>query len=289
MSEGNIEKGFTPIRTVRLVSAVVAVAGMFCLLVQRILSIAMTMAQEILDLAFARYGNFTGRFAAQNFAEDKKLLSMLNELKGLIPTVETALTLLLVLSVVLFVIALVGLALPRQSGHVLVALKLLKWQPVDGEDDSDDEQLAFSPASLKKLGIAAGVIVAIALAVFGIRGCMLVSSAQEQGLALQELDTQVQGYMTTQRAYFSKNKSFGTARQLGLDTLVNGDYYTFRVGRGYIAAESKVALEKCPMGTRWRVNAKAEGFISKELKFFSVLPKNRECFKFAPNLKNTPR
>ena len=134
MSEGNIEKGFTPIRTVRLVSAVVAVAGMFCLLVQRILSIAMTMAQEILDLAFARYGNFTGRFAANNFAEDKKLLSMLNELKGLIPTVETALTLLLVLSVVLFVIALVGLALPRQSGHVLVALKLLKWQPVDGED-----------------------------------------------------------------------------------------------------------------------------------------------------------
>ena len=289
MSEGNIEKGFTPIRTVRLVSAVVAVAGMFCLLVQRILSIAMTMAQEILDLAFARYGNFTGRFAANNFAEDKKLLSMLNELKGLIPTVETALTLLLVLSVVLFVIALVGLALPRQSGHVLVALKLLKWQPVDGEGDSDDEQLTLSPASLKKLGIVAGVILAIALAVFGIRGCMLVSGAQAQEAALHELNTKVQGYMSTQRAFFNKSKALGSAKQLGLDSLTDGKYYTFRVGRNYIDAESKETLENCPSGSHWRVNASVNGFLSKELKFFSMLPKNRDCQKFSPNLKNSGR
>ena len=289
MSEGSVEKGFTPLRTVRLVSAVVAVAGMFCLLVQRILSIAMTMAQEILDLAFARYGNFTGRFAAQNFAEDKKLLSMLNELKGLIPTVETALTLLLVLSIMLFAVALVGLALPRQTGHVLVALKLLKWQPTEGEGDSEGDQLTLSPASLKKLGIAAGVIAAIALTAFGIRGCMLVYGAQAQEAALHELNTKVQGYMSTQRAFFSKSKAVGSAKQLGLDSLDEGKYYTFKVGNNYIDAESKVALENCPSGSHWRVNASAKGFLSKELKFFSLLPKNRDCQKFNPNLKNSGR
>ena len=72
-----MEKGLTPIRTARTISGVIALVGMLVLLIQRVLSGVLVMAHEMLSLAFARYGNFTGRFAANNFAEDKKLLSLL--------------------------------------------------------------------------------------------------------------------------------------------------------------------------------------------------------------------
>ncbi len=277
--------GFTPVRTVRTLFAVVALFGMFILFMERALGVVLVMARQMLDLAFARYGNFTGKFAAKNFAEDKKLLSMLQEMKDLLPMADTAMTILLVISVVLLVVALVGLALPRQMGHVLVAIKLLKWVPGgDGETESG-KPFAFSRESLKKMGIVAGVILAIMLLVFGIRGCMLVASAHTQEAALQELDKQVNMYMATQRAYFNNNKAIGGAKQLGLDTLVNGKYYTFTVGRGHIAAESKVDLDKCPAGSRWSVSAATGGFISKELKFYRIPPKNLDCQKFTPNFK----
>ena len=277
--------GFTPVRTVRTLFAVVAVFGMFILFMERALGVVLVMARQMLDLAFARYGNFTGKFAAKNFAEDKKLLSMLQEMKDLLPMADTAMTILLVISVVLLVVALVGLALPKQMGHVLVAIKLLKWVPGEGDETELGEQFAFSRESLKKLGIVVGVILAIMLAVFGIRGCMLVASAHTQEAALQELDKQVNVYMATQRAYFKNNRAIGSAKQLGLDTLVNGDYFTFTVGRGHIAAESKVDLNNCPAGSRWSVSAAMGGFISKELKFYRILPKNLDCQKFTPNFK----
>ena len=86
MSEGKLEKGFTPVRTVRVLFAVIALFGMFILFMERALGVVLVMAQQMLNLAFARYGNFTGRFAAQNFAEDKKLLSLLQQLKDFMPT-----------------------------------------------------------------------------------------------------------------------------------------------------------------------------------------------------------
>jgi hypothetical protein len=285
MSEGKLEKGFTPVRTVRVLFAVIALFGMFILFMERALGVVLVMAQQMLNLAFARYGNFTGKFAAKNFAEDKKLLSMLQEMKDLMPLADTAMTILLVLSVVLLVVALVGLALPRQMGHVLVAIKLLKWVPVEGGEDVSGEQFALSRESLKKMGIVVGVILAVILAVFGIRGCMLVANAHTQEAALQELDRQVNVYMATQRVYFKTNKAIGNAKQLGLDTLVEGEYYTFTVGRGHIAAESKVDLANCPAGARWSVTAATGGFISRELKFYRVLPKNQDCQKFTPNFK----
>ena len=277
--------GFTPVRTVRTLFAVVALFGMFILFMERALGVVLVMARQMLDLAFARYGNFTGKFAAKNFAEDKKLLSMLQEMKDLLPMADTAMTVLLVISVVLLVVALVGLALPKQMGHVLVAIKLLKWVPCEGDETGSGEQFAFSRESLKKLGIAVGIILAIMLAVFGIRGCMLVASAHTQEAALQELDRQVNVYMATQRAYFKNNRAIGSAKQLGLDSLVNGEYYTFTVGRGHFAAESKVDLNNCPAGSRWSVSASMGGFISKELKFYRILPKNLDCQKFTPNFK----
>ena len=277
--------GFTPVRTVRFIFAVIALFGMFILFMERALGVVLVMARQMLDLGFARYGNFTGKFAAKNFAEDKKLLSMLQEMKDLLPMADTAMTLLLILSVALMVVALVGLALPRQMGHVLVAIKLLKWVPGEGGETESGEQFAFSRETLKKMGVAVGAILAIVLLVFGIRGCMLVSSAHAQEAALQELDRHMSVYMATQRAFFKNNKAIGNAKQLGLDTLVNGDYYTFTVGRGHIAAESKVDLGNCPAGSRWSVSAATGGFISKELKFYRILPKNLECQKFTSNFK----
>jgi len=210
---------------------------------------------------------------------------MLQEMKGLMPVADTAMTVLLVISVVLLVVALVGLALPRQMGHVLVAIKLLKWVPSEDNEGVSGDQFTLSREALKKMGIVVGIILAVLLAVFGIRGCMLVANAHTQEAAVQELDQQVNVYMASQRAFFKNSKTIGNAKQLGLDSLVDGKYFTFMVGRGRIAAESKVDLDNCPAGSRWSVSAATGGFISRELKFYRMLPKNLDCQKFTPNFK----
>lgn len=279
-----MEKGLTPIRTARTIATVIALVGMLVLLIQRVLSGVLVMAHEMLTLAFARYGNFTGRFAANNFAEDKKLLSLLQQLKDFMPTAETLVTLLMVLSIVFLVVAALGFAFPKQFTHVLVAIKLLKWVP-----EGESAQEADAPMSLrtkKIITVVTGSVVLLVICSFGIHSCMEHFEARTMQLVREELDGGAVTYIQAQRTYFNKKRILGTASQLGLESMPSGKYFSFNVRNKALVIESLVDIEKCPAGSRWNIQAGTSGFISKEVKFFCLMPKNPECLKIAPDLKN---
>ena len=106
--------GLTPIRTARLVAAMTAVIGMILVFVSRLLLAVVAMASSTVELALTRYSNFTGRFASRNFEEDKQLLAILKEVEPLLPTADTVLTIVFVLGIVVLLVALAGLAFPKQ-------------------------------------------------------------------------------------------------------------------------------------------------------------------------------
>ena len=110
-------KGLTSVRTARLVASLIAIFGMFVFAVERVLTKVCVMAKDGVQMGLNRYSNsFTGRFAAENFSDDKKLLDVLRQAKDLLPAADNALLVLFILSIVLFIIAAFGLAFPKQFG-----------------------------------------------------------------------------------------------------------------------------------------------------------------------------
>ena len=125
--------GLTTTRTARFIATMFAVLGMFFLLVERALSSVLVLAQTGVDKGLARYNNFTGRFAAKNFADDRELLALLRDAKDMLPMADTLLTLLFIAGILVLVIAVFGLAFPKQFVQILVALHLLKREEPNGE------------------------------------------------------------------------------------------------------------------------------------------------------------
>lgn len=129
--------GFTQIRTCRLVASLIALLGAFCLLVQRIAVSVLAMAGEAVQMGFKRYDSFTGRMALNNFEEDRQLFACMKNAEEILSNAEFWVYALLIVSIVLFAVALFGLIFPKLFGRVLVGLKLLK--PVALSERRDDD------------------------------------------------------------------------------------------------------------------------------------------------------
>ena len=293
-NQGNQDKvnlGLKPVRTVRVLASLIALMGMVFLLLQRVLAAVLVMASDGIKLGLARYNNFTGQFAAQNFAQDKQLLTLLKEVQGILPQAESALTVLLVVAIVLIVIALVGLALPKQTVHVLVALKILKWETGDAADEQGEtslmEMLAkLGEVPLKKIAIPVAVILAVVVIVLGISNCHeKVKAASTEG-ALEEMQQRAAAYVEAQRTYFAQKKVLGGAKALQLADSVSTDWFDYKLSGTRFSAVSKVPLGDCPAGSRWNVNAATKGFFEKELQFYRQTPKDSACIKLTPDFKN---
>ena len=287
-------KGLTPVRTVRLIASLFALMGMVFLLLERVLSAVLVMAADGVKLGLARYNNFTGRFASQNFAEDKKLLALLKEVQSIIPSAETALTVLMVVAIVLFVIAVVGLALPKQFVHVLVALKLLKWETGEAASEESGESLREIIAKvgnipLKKIAVPFGVVLGVVVAVFAVRSCHETVKAASVSDSIAEMQQKALQYMDAQKAYFAKNKVVGNANALQMADSLSTSAFEYRVTGGRFTAISKVPFENCPAGTKWSVSASTKGFFEKELVLYRSAPKDTSCAKFTPDFKNLGR
>ena len=287
-------KGLTPVRTARLIASLFALMGMVFLLLERVLSAVLVMAADGVKLGLARYNNFTGRFASQNFAEDKKLLALLKEVQSIIPSAETALTVLMVVAIVLFVIAVVGLALPKQFVHVLVALKLLKWESDEAVAEEPGESLREVLARvgnipLKKIAVPFGVVLAIAIAFFAVSTCHEKVKAASVSDSIEEMQQKALQYMDAQKAYFAKNKVVGNANALQMADSLSTGSFEYRISGGRFMATSKVPLENCPAGTKWSVSASTKGFFEKELVLYRSAPKDTSCAKFTPDFKNLGR
>lgn len=284
--------GLTPVRTARVMASLIALVGMVFLFLERVLSAVLVMASDAVKLGLDRYNNFTGRFAAQNFAEDKQLLTLLKESQKILPSAESALTVFLVIAIVLLVVAVVGLALPRQFVHVLVALKLFKWETGVGpvERTSLREALTrIGEMPLKKMAIPFVVLLVLVVGFFIIRSCSDKVEQVSHENAMDDMQQRAFAYIEAQRTYFAKAKTLGGAKALQLADTLSTDYFSYRVGGASFTAVLKDSLENCPAGSRWAVKASTKGFFEKELVLYRQQPKDSACVRLAPDFRNLGR
>lgn len=303
-------KALTSVRTARLIASLIAVFGMFVFAVERVLTKVCLMAKDGVQMGLNRYSNsFTGRFAAENFSDDKKLLDVLRQAKDLLPTADNALLVLFILSIVLFIIAAFGLAFPKQFCQMLVAMKLLKWQ--DGIA-LQDMKLSGSPSvgprvsdKLKELcrKIAAAAkkvqpkywifigcsLVFVLVLVFGVRGCSTPSVFGGSQAVSEDLTGQTLYYIQAQKSFFAKTNKVGGPKSLQMPDSLVSDYFTYRVTGGKFTATLNKNVKDCPAGTRWSVSASTKGIFTVDLVLYRSAPKDTNCVFISPDFKNLGR
>lgn len=303
-------KSLTPVRTARLVASLIAVFGMFVFAVERVLTKVCLMAKDGVQMGLNRYSNsFTGRFAAENFSDDKKLLDVLRQAKDLLPTADNALLVLFILSIVLFIIAAFGLAFPKQFCHMLVAMKLLKWQdgivlqdmklsgtPSEGPRISDKlkELCGKIAAAAKKVQQKYWVFIGCSLAfvlvlVFGVRGCSTPSVFGGSQAVSEDLTGQTLYYIQAQKSFFAKTNKVGGPKSLQMPDSLVSDYFTYRITGGKFTATLNKNVKDCPAGTRWSVSAATKGIFTLDLVLYRSAPKDSNCVFISPNFKNLGR
>jgi hypothetical protein len=134
-----VKDGLHEIRTIRVIGGFVFVLGLIFLTLSRIFAFMHEYAGTVLSMALARYSNFTGKIAAKNFAEDKKLLAALNEIQmELIPVLESSVTWLYGFAILFLVSALLIQFFPRAAVQGFIALKILKRTPELSKEDVAD-------------------------------------------------------------------------------------------------------------------------------------------------------
>ena len=303
-------KSLTPVRTARLIASLIAVFGMFVFAVERVLTKVCLMAKDGVQMGLNRYSNsFTGRFAAENFSDDKKLLDVLRQAKDLLPTADNALLVLFILSIVLFIIAAFGLAFPKQFCHMLVATKLLKWQdgvvlqdmklsgsPSEGPRVSDKlkELCGKIAVAAKKVQPKYWIFIGCSLAfvlvlVFGVRGCSTPSVFGGSQAVSEDLTGQTLYYIQAQKSFFAKTNKVGGPKSLQMPDSLVSDYFTYRVTGGKFTATLNKNVKDCPAGTRWSVSATTKGIFTVDLVLYRTAPKDTNCVFISPDFKNLGR
>jgi hypothetical protein len=298
-------KSLTPVRTARLIASLIAIMGMFSFAVERVLTKVCIIAKSGVQMGLARYTNsFTGRFAAENFSDDKKLLVLLRQAKNMLPMADDALLILFIVSIVLFVVAAFGLVFPKPFCRVLVAMRLLRYQDggllkdvsILGADGSSKTGKKFKEffrnaiAAAKKVQtkywlFAGGALLFILILVFGVRGCSTGVVFGTQALT-DDLTEQAAFYINAQKSYFAKNKAVGGPKALQMPDSLSTDYFTYRVTASRFTATLNKDIKDCPAGSRWTVNASTKGFFTVDLILSRVAPKDTNCTFVAPDFKN---
>lgn len=319
-------KGFTPIRTVRFIASLIAIFGMILFAFERILTMVYGIAANAVRTGNGLTDSFMVRFASENFSGVKKLLGILDQVKDLLPLANKGLLVLFVVSVTLMVIAAFGLTFPRQFGHVLVAMKLLKWQgglasvtsvasdaphPVISGKGVSKKFKSVSKgikrlwgkivawckkmvATLKKLQPKYWIFIGCALAfvlvlVFGVRGCSNVGLFTSTQSLTDELTQQTLFYIKAQKSYFAKNSKIGGPKALQMPDSLTTSYFTYNVNGSRFAATLNKNFKDCPAGSKWSVSASTKGFFTVDLVLYRQAPKDTNCTIIAPNFKNIGR
>ena len=278
--------GLTPIRTVRLLASLIALLGMILLFMERVLSYLLKTAQVAVQMAAERYSNFTGRMALENFSEDRTLYAMVQEAQKMLPSAEAALVVILVVAIALIVVAALALALPNQFAHVLVSLKLLKWET--GEEVPSGG--ANLPQYMNKVSIVVMAVIGAALVVgFVTKSCSESLAVAKIDSASQELAENALVYINAQKAYFAKKKAVGGPKALQLPDSSSSDHFEYTVTASRFFAVAKDAIGDCPAGSKWTVSSGTKGFFTQELTLYRAAPKDTNCVKILPGFKNLGR
>lgn len=286
------KNGLAVVRTGRLVAAFNGVLGMLFLLLNRVLGAVLEMANNAVGMGLARYNNFTGRFAADNFEEDKQLLSLLKEAKELLPMADTALTILMFLSVVFIVIAVVGLVMPRNFVHVLVGLRLLEWSKGGegrGKGGRGCKEQGLTPAQKKIFLGGIGGVVFLLLACVGISSCMEEAEVQKKKNYVAEMQQQALVYINAQKDFYAKNQRIGGPKSLQLPDSLETEAFVLKVTGSRFSAVSKVQIDSCAAGAKWQISSSVKGFFTQELQLYRQAPKDPHCAALTPDFKNLGR
>lgn len=280
--------GLTAVRTGRLVAAFNGVLGMLFLLLNRVLGVVLDMANNAVGMGLARYNNFTGRFAADNFEEDKQLLGILQEAKELLPMADTALSILMFLSVVFIAIAVLGLLMPRNFVHILVGLKLLKWVPKGGEHTKGGSS-SLTPFQKKIVLGSFGGIVILLIACVGISSCMEKAEIQMKQNYVKNMQEEALVYINAQKDFYARNQKIGGPKSLQLPDSLETPGFSFKVTGSRFVAVSKVQIDSCAAGAKWQISSSVKGFFTQELQLYRQPPKDSACAALTPDFKNLGR
>ncbi|MCQ2108510.1 MAG: hypothetical protein MJZ05_07090 [Fibrobacter sp.] len=285
------KNGLAVVRTGRLIASFNALLGMLFLLLNRVLTAVLEMANNAVSMGLARYNNFTGRFAADNFEEDKRLLSLLKEANELLPMADTALTILMFLSIVFIVIAVIGLVMPRNFVHILVALRLLEWSK-GGEGRGKGrggKEHSLSPTQKKIFLGGIGGVVFLLLACVGISSCMEEAEVQKKKNYVAEMQEQAMVYINAQKDFYAKNQKIGGPKSLQLPDSLETEAFVLKVTGSRFSAVSKVQIDSCAAGAKWQISSSVKGFFTQELQLYRQPPKDSACAALTPDFKNLGR
>lgn len=280
------KNGLAVVRTGRLIASFNALLGMLFLLLNRVLTAVLEMANNAVSMGLARYNNFTGRFAADNFEEDKQLLSLLKEANELLPMADTALTILMFLSIVFIVIAVIGLVMPRNFVHILVALRLLEWSK-GGEGRGRGNAISSGQKKIF-LGFIGGIVFLI-VACFGISSCMTEAEIQKKKNYIAEMQQQALVYVNAQKDFYAKNQKVGGPKSLQLPDSLETEGFSLKVTGSRFTAVSKVQIDSCAAGAKWQISSSVKGFFTQELQLYRQAPKDPNCAALTPDFKNLGR
>ncbi|WP_308604398.1 hypothetical protein [uncultured Fibrobacter sp.] len=271
------EKGFSKIRTVRLLGIVaLALAILFGVLFLA-LSYVDDFASQVVNLAMARYSNFTGKFALNNFEEDKRLMAILLSVKDeLLPLVECLKPIAFVSASLFGVAALVFWIFPSWIAERLLRFRILR---VAGEGSGN----SISPFSLsKKTLVALATLVTVVLLSFFV---LQRDPAKENLEKAAELERETARFVQLQRQFYQKNKKLGTWAQIGYEPAKSDDFLFEKRGKFAWQAKNRKSWEECPDSSVWKASFEMTGFFTKELKIYISAPKAANCAHLTPDFR----
>ena len=271
------EKGFSKIRTVRLLGIMaLALAILFGVLFFA-LSYVDDFASQVVNLAMARYSNFTGKFALNNFEEDKRLMAILLSAKDeLLPLVECLPPIASVRASLFGVAALVFWIFPSWIAERLLRFRILR---VAGEGSGN----SMSPFSLsKKTLVALATLVTVVLLSFFV---LQRDPAKENVEKAAELERETARFVQLQRQFYQKNKKLGTWAQIGYEPAKSDDFLFEKRGKFAWQAKNRKSWEECPDSSVWKASFEMTGFCTKELKIYISAPKAANCAHLTPDFR----
>ena len=276
---GRLEEGLSKSRTIRVLGICILVLALVLVVLGFALDYAYGYASHVVDLALARYNNFTGKIALSSFAEDQQLMTVVQSVKkDLLPLIAIAKSWTFVFGTLLALLGGACEIFPKWMATALLKLHILK--PANGELREMPE--AFR-RRLKILGIIVGAIAAISVAV----GLVVhfTDPNRDTPAKVQELEKEASRYYALQKAYFQKHQAIGTWKEIGYTAPVSENFAFEKQGKYSWRAKSLMPLEKCPEASVWKVTFEVTGFFSKELKTYASRPNSEACETLTPEYR----